>query len=102
LLSLLVLPALYLRFGGRQPVLSPEEELMHRWAGVEPAAVPASTEPVTAAPAVPGAGDGAAAEGDRAAAERQRMVNSPQEQDGAPSVAAEDRESESGESQPSA
>jgi hypothetical protein len=35
--SLFVLPALYLRFGGRQPTLSPEEELMHRWAGIEPA-----------------------------------------------------------------
>ena len=37
LVSLFVLPALYLRFGGRQPTLSPEEELMHRWAGAEPA-----------------------------------------------------------------
>jgi Cu/Ag efflux pump CusA len=35
--SLFVLPALYLRFGGRQPTLSPEEELMHRWVGIEPA-----------------------------------------------------------------
>jgi hypothetical protein len=32
-----VLPALYLRFGGRQPTLSPEEELMRRWADVGPA-----------------------------------------------------------------
>jgi Cu/Ag efflux pump CusA len=32
LLSLFVLPALYLRFGGRAPTLSPEEELMQRWA----------------------------------------------------------------------
>jgi Cu/Ag efflux pump CusA len=37
LLSLLVLPALYLRFGGRQPTISPEEELMRRWAGAVPA-----------------------------------------------------------------
>jgi hypothetical protein len=37
LLSLFVLPALYLRFGGRQPTVSPEEELMQRWAGAEPA-----------------------------------------------------------------
>jgi CzcA family heavy metal efflux pump len=37
LLSLFALPALYLRFaGGREPRLAPEEELMHRWAGVEP------------------------------------------------------------------
>jgi Cu/Ag efflux pump CusA len=36
-MSLFVLPALYLRFGGRQPTLSPEEELMHRWVGIEPA-----------------------------------------------------------------
>jgi CzcA family heavy metal efflux pump len=37
LLSLFVLPALYLRFGGRQPSISPEEELMQRWVGVESA-----------------------------------------------------------------
>jgi CzcA family heavy metal efflux pump len=37
LVSLFVLPTLYLRFGGRQPTLSPEEELMHRWAGIGPA-----------------------------------------------------------------
>jgi CzcA family heavy metal efflux pump len=53
LLSLFVLPTLYLRFGGRRPTLSPDEELMHRWAGVEP--VPAG------APA-PEIGDGAAVE----------------------------------------
>jgi CzcA family heavy metal efflux pump len=35
LLSLFVLPALFLRFGGGEPTLSPEEELMHRWAAVE-------------------------------------------------------------------
>jgi CzcA family heavy metal efflux pump len=37
LLSLFVLPALFLRFGGGEPKLSPEEELMHRWAAVEAA-----------------------------------------------------------------
>ena len=37
LFSLFVLPAVYLRFGGGQPEVSPEEELMHRWAGVETA-----------------------------------------------------------------
>jgi CzcA family heavy metal efflux pump len=36
LLSLFVLPTLYLRFGGRQPAASPEEDLLQRWAGVEP------------------------------------------------------------------
>jgi CzcA family heavy metal efflux pump len=35
LLSLFVLPALFLRFGGGEPKLSPEEELMYRWASVE-------------------------------------------------------------------
>ena len=42
LLSLFVLPALYLRFGaGARPRVSPEEEIMHRLAGIEP--VPAGT-----------------------------------------------------------
>jgi CzcA family heavy metal efflux pump len=36
LLSLFVLPTLYLRFGGRQPAASPEEDLLQRWAGAEP------------------------------------------------------------------
>ena len=36
LLSLFVLPTLYLRFGGRQPAASPDEDLLQRWAGVEP------------------------------------------------------------------
>jgi predicted exporter len=48
LLSLFVLPALYLRFGGRQPAVSPEEELMQRWAGV----APASTRTAEREPAV--------------------------------------------------
>jgi Cu/Ag efflux pump CusA len=37
LAGLFALPALYLHFGGRQPTLSPEEELMNRWVGIEPA-----------------------------------------------------------------
>jgi CzcA family heavy metal efflux pump len=36
-LGLFLLPALYLRFGGREPAVLPEEELLHRWADVEPA-----------------------------------------------------------------
>jgi CzcA family heavy metal efflux pump len=37
LFELFVLPALYLRCRGRQPTVSPEEELMRRWVGAEPA-----------------------------------------------------------------
>jgi CzcA family heavy metal efflux pump len=37
LVTLFVLPVLYLRFGGSQPTLSPEEELLHRWAEPAPA-----------------------------------------------------------------
>jgi Cu/Ag efflux pump CusA len=37
LLTLFVLPALYLRYGFVQRALTPELELLHRWAGVEPA-----------------------------------------------------------------
>jgi CzcA family heavy metal efflux pump len=37
LLGLFVLPSLYLRIGGRQPAVSPEEDLMQRWVGIEPA-----------------------------------------------------------------
>jgi hypothetical protein len=48
LMSLFVLPALYLRFGGHQPTLSPEEELMHRWVGIEPTPAGAGAEPVGA------------------------------------------------------
>jgi Cu/Ag efflux pump CusA len=48
-MSLIVLPVLYLRFGGQQPTLSPEEELMHRWVGIEPAPAGAPAgEPVAA------------------------------------------------------
>jgi Cu/Ag efflux pump CusA len=40
LFSLFVVPALYLRFGGKAPsAMAPELELLHRWAGVEPEAV---------------------------------------------------------------
>jgi AcrB/AcrD/AcrF family len=41
-LSLFVLPALYLRFGPRQGDLSPEEDLLQRWVGAEPAPAGAS------------------------------------------------------------
>jgi hypothetical protein len=52
-LSLFVLPAMYLRFGRPAgPGLAPEDELMHRWAGVGPEA---ATAPAPA---------GAAANGD--------------------------------------
>jgi Cu/Ag efflux pump CusA len=48
-LSLFVLPALYLRFGvGGESSMAPEEELMDRWAGVEP--VPASAGGTVAEP----------------------------------------------------
>ena len=52
LVTLFVLPALYLRFGGGQPTLSPEEELMHTGAGVRfaPAAVPAGAGAAAVAP----------------------------------------------------
>jgi Cu/Ag efflux pump CusA len=40
LLSLFVVPALYLSLGGGpRPAMSPADELMHRWAGVEPSGV---------------------------------------------------------------
>jgi Cu/Ag efflux pump CusA len=42
LLSLFVVPTLYLRFGGGpRPAVTPEDELMHRWAGVTPEAAAA-------------------------------------------------------------
>jgi Cu/Ag efflux pump CusA len=54
LVSLFVLPALYLRFGDRQPTLSPEETLMERWpgGGPEPAAAPAGAGAAQVAPSV--------------------------------------------------
>ena len=47
LVGLFVLPALYLHFGDRRPDVSPEEELMARWAG----AAPTSTRAGERAPA---------------------------------------------------
>ena len=46
-LQLIVVPALYLRFGGHEPTLSPEEELMQRWADVAPAEETVERAPVT-------------------------------------------------------
>jgi Cu/Ag efflux pump CusA len=57
LVSLFVVPTLYLRFGARQQALSPEEELMHRWVAGEPA------------PAQTGAGTGAGTTGVSSSAE---------------------------------
>jgi CzcA family heavy metal efflux pump len=48
LLSLFVLPTLYLRFGGHPAKLSPEEELMQRWAGAESARAEAGAREPTA------------------------------------------------------
>jgi CzcA family heavy metal efflux pump len=58
LMSLFALPALYLRFGGRQEALSPEEELMHRWAAGEPAPAGAGAGTTTVGSSVGGKGDG--------------------------------------------
>jgi Cu/Ag efflux pump CusA len=44
LLSLFVIPALYLRFGGRQPTLSLEEDLLQRLEVAEPEPVAATAE----------------------------------------------------------
>ena len=56
LLALFVLPTLYLRFGaGARPSVSPEEEIMHRLAGIEP--VPAGPA-AEAARAPAGEGEG--------------------------------------------
>jgi CzcA family heavy metal efflux pump len=55
LVSMFVLPTLYLRYGGRQGVVSAEEEeLMRRWVGVEP--VPAGAAAEGAVAPVPGDG----------------------------------------------
>jgi hypothetical protein len=45
LVGLVVMPALYARFGSAlQPSATSELELLHRWAGVEPEAVAAAEE----------------------------------------------------------
>jgi CzcA family heavy metal efflux pump len=44
LVTLFVLPALYLRFGGHAPTLSPEEELIERWIAEEPAPAPPAVQ----------------------------------------------------------
>jgi Cu/Ag efflux pump CusA len=56
LVTLFVMPALYLRFATPQAEVSPEEDLLHRWAGVEPAAAGAPS--VAAAEPVAGDGNG--------------------------------------------
>jgi Cu/Ag efflux pump CusA len=65
-LSLFVLPALYLRYATpAEPGLAPEDDLMHRWAGVEPEAATAPAgvraaangDPVPAQDAQPSATD---------------------------------------------
>jgi CzcA family heavy metal efflux pump len=49
-LALFVLPSLYLRYGSSQADLTPEDDLLHRWASGEPAAAGAA-ERTTAVPA---------------------------------------------------
>jgi CzcA family heavy metal efflux pump len=69
--SLFVLPALYVRFApAGEPEVSPEEELMYRWAGVEPR--PATTG-AGAVPVRPAATDGAE-QGEGEPGERQPAV----------------------------
>ncbi len=80
-LAIFVLPALYLRFGGRQPELAPDEELMHRWAGVEP---------VPAGAAAGAAVDPASVDGTDIQPQRAVLTESPSAQD------APEGESESG------
>jgi Cu/Ag efflux pump CusA len=80
LVALLIVPALYLRFGAAQPTEA-REDLLYRWAGIEPEA--AATAPAGAEP-VPAGGDG------EAAAARER----------ASGVGKEEGESESGEREP--
>lgn len=61
LLSLFVVPALYLRFGGGGPsAMAPELELLHRWAGLEP--VPADEREAQPAGRTAQAASGAQAE----------------------------------------
>jgi CzcA family heavy metal efflux pump len=73
-LSLFLLPALYLRFGsGPRPEVAPEEELLHRWAGVEldEAAAVALADPEPAPPPGESAEGGPPPEAGRASQERQ-------------------------------
>lgn len=80
LLALLVLPALYLRFGGRERALSQEDELMHRWAGAEPATAGAGAHGAI----VPVTSNG----GDEDAVPRRRMAGTaPPPDEPAPSAA---------------
>ena len=45
LVALFLLPAAVVRFGGEAPPpLSPEDDLLQRWAGVEPGTAPAPAE----------------------------------------------------------
>jgi hypothetical protein len=61
LLSLFVVPALYLSLGGGpRAAMTPADELMHRWAGVEPGAADERLEAAEPqVPAVMPQGDGA-------------------------------------------
>ena len=92
LLSLFVLPTLYLRFAtSQEPGVTPEDELMHRWAGVTPE--PAGTAAVVEQVSIPATGDGTLAA--EAAAPDGDV-------DGSPSGVNKEGESESGERQPTA
>jgi CzcA family heavy metal efflux pump len=89
LLSLFVLPALYLRFAApAKPGVAPDVDLLHRWAGVEP-------EPAAAA-----AGDGVEpvpVDEDGHAVQRQPLTKGPRGQDG--DGAASDGRARPGESE---
>jgi CzcA family heavy metal efflux pump len=89
LLTLFVLPTLYLRFGtGAKEGVTPEDELLYRWAGVQPA--PAAAEATgVAAPALAERGEGTPA--------RARGMGTQQES--AASSAADAEEGESKEDQ---
>ena len=80
LLSLFVLPTLYLRFAtSQEPGVSPEDELMYRWAGVAPETC-----------------------GRRPWSRRCRFRQPPEAVDGSPSGVNKEGESESGERQTTA
>jgi Cu/Ag efflux pump CusA len=88
LVSLFVTPALYLRFGAGQPALTPDEELLHRWAGITPE--PSGTETGARVEAVP------AAEGDGTSGQRRFSRREAQDEAGSATEGA----SESGERKP--